>query len=95
MLTIKRRVDGGNNKQFMCIAFDTLDKISYESIIMLKCTNKLSKWVSNTFMSITFIYIIYETMLTILTLSPTNTFIKTLLNHHYNDLKSNNTEVVD
>ncbi|KAL5141239.1 hypothetical protein HKD37_09G024627 [Glycine soja] len=56
------------------------------------CARKLLKWVSNTFMSITFIYIIYVTMLTILTLSSTYVFTETMFIHHYNDLKSNNVE---
>ncbi|KAL5128532.1 hypothetical protein HKD37_14G040764 [Glycine soja] len=34
----------GDNKQLMSITFNTLDKISCKSIRMLKCANKLSKW---------------------------------------------------
>ena len=62
---------------------------------MLKYTNKLSKRVSNTFMSITFFCIIYVTMLTILTIPLANPFSKMMFNHHYNDLTSNNAEDVD
>ena len=90
--TIEKTMGGGDNKQFMCITFDTLDKISYASIRMLKCANKLSKWVSNTFMSITFFRIIYVTMLTILRLSSIYTFMEMIFNPHYNDLRSNNVE---
>jgi len=74
------------------VAFDSLGKISCESMRMLKCANKLSKWVSNTFMSITFIYIIY---VTILTLSSACSFTEIIFNCHYNDLKSTNVEVAN
>ena len=62
---------------------------------MLKYTNKLSKRVSNTFMSITFFCIIYVTMLTILTLSSAYAFMETMFHHHYNDLRLNNTEATN
>ena len=62
---------------------------------MLKCENKLPKWISNTFMSITFFCIIYATMLTVLTLSLAYTFTEMMFNHHYNDLRSNNMEAID
>ena len=62
---------------------------------MLKYANKFSKLVSTTFMLITFICIIYVTMLTILTLSLAYAFTEMIFNHHYNDLKSNNVEAAN